>query len=54
MFSVLLATASLGLATGVGLVVGRRRPLLGALAAAGVLLAAVAAFCVVLALSLPM
>jgi hypothetical protein len=54
MFSVLFATATLGLAAGVGLVVGRRRPLLGALAAAGVLLAAAATFCIVLALSLPM
>jgi hypothetical protein len=48
MFSMLLAAV-------VGLDVGRRRhPLLGVLAAVGVLLAAVAGLCLVLALSLPM
>jgi hypothetical protein len=54
MFSVFLATAALGTAAGVGVVVGRRRPLLGVLAAVGVLVAAVAGFCIVLELSLPM
>jgi hypothetical protein len=54
MFSVVVATAALGTAAGVGLVVGRRRPVLGLLAAAGVFLAAVAGYCVVLALTLPM
>ena len=54
MFSLLFATATLGLAAGVGVIVGRRRPLLGGLAAAGVLAAAVAVCCVVLAFSLPM
>jgi hypothetical protein len=54
MFSVMLATAALGTAAGVGVVVGRRRLLLGVLAAAGVLVAAVAGYCVLLALSLPM
>jgi hypothetical protein len=54
MFSVLLAAAVLGTAAGVGLKVGRRRPVLGVLAALGVLLAAVAGLCLVLALSLPM
>ena len=54
MLSVLLATAVLSTAAGVGLAVGRERPALGVLAAAGVLLAAVAGYCVLLALSLPM
>jgi hypothetical protein len=55
MFSVLLAVAVLGAAAWVGLDVGRRhRPLLGVLAALGVVLAAVAGLCLVLALSLPM
>ena len=54
MLTLLVATAVLGTATGVGLAVGRRRPLLGLLAAGGVLLGAVAAFAVVLAFSLPM
>jgi hypothetical protein len=54
MFTVLLATVVLGLAAGLGLAVGRRRPLPGVLTAAGMLLTAVAGFCLVLALSLPM
>jgi hypothetical protein len=55
MFSLLLAAAVLSAAVWVGLDVGkRRRPLLGVLAALGVLLAAVAGLCLVLALSLPM
>jgi hypothetical protein len=54
MLSMLLATAALGTAAGVGVAVGRRRPILGVLAAVGVLLAAVTSYCVVLALSLPM
>jgi hypothetical protein len=54
MFSVFLATAALGTAAGVRVVVGRRRPLLGLLAAVGVLVAAVVGFAIVLAFSLPM
>jgi hypothetical protein len=49
--SALLAAAALGTAVGVGLVVGRRRPVLGVLAAAGVLLAAVAGYCALVALT---
>jgi hypothetical protein len=52
--SALFAVAALGTAAGVGLAVGRRRPVLGALAAASVLLAAVAAYCIILGLALPM
>lgn len=55
MFLLLLAALVLGVAVVVGLDVGRRRrPLLGVLAAAGVLLAAAACYCVVMGLSLPM
>jgi hypothetical protein len=54
MLSVLVATTALGTAAGVGVAVGRRRPLLGWLAAVGVLLAALAGYCVLLAFSLPM
>jgi hypothetical protein len=52
--SALCAAAALGIAAGVGVAVGRRRPVLGALAAVGVLLAAVAAYCILLGLALPM
>jgi hypothetical protein len=54
MFTMLLAVGALGTAAGVGLAVGKRRPVLGVLAAAGVILAAVAGYCVLLALSLLM
>jgi hypothetical protein len=49
--SVLIAAAALGTAVGVGVVVGRRRPVWGVLAAAGVILAAVAGYCALVALT---
>jgi hypothetical protein len=52
--SALVAIAAVVTAAGVGVVVGRRRPVRGALAAAGVLLAAVAGYCALVALAWPM
>jgi hypothetical protein len=52
--SALVAIAAVVTAAVVGVVVGRRRPARGALAAAGVLLAAVAGYGALLVLALPM
>ena len=54
MLSMYLAIAAFITAVGLGLGIGRRRPLLGMMVAAGVILFAVGGYCVMMTFALPM